>query len=72
MHKHAFALAALALVTAGMAWACGSSPPQPINPDVRMKSTSPDELPPTQTSGLGTPGAVVDAGLPHVPMDGGR
>lgn len=60
---------AVAFVTA-LVCACGSTPTQPINPEVRIQSTSPDDLPPTGTSGLGTPGAIRDAGLPHVPMDG--
>lgn len=63
-------LLAVALVTA-LPGACSASPPPPINPEVRIQSTSPDDLPPTQTSGLGTPGGQEDAGLPHVPMDGG-
>ena len=54
-----------------LACACASTPAQPINPETRIQSASPDEMPPTGTSGLGTPGAQRDAGLPHVPMDGG-
>lgn len=61
---------AAALATAALACAaCGSTPTQPINPDVRMQSTSPDDLPPTGTSGLGTPGGQVDAGLPTLIPD---
>jgi len=62
---------AVALVLA-LACACSSTPTAPINPQDRIQSTSPDDMPPTQTSGLGTPGSQMDAGLPHVPMDGGR
>jgi len=70
MQSRVLALPALALVSAALALACGSTPTQPINPEVRIRSTSPDDLPPTQTSGLGTPGGAEDAGLPHLPMDG--
>ena len=62
---------AVALVTA-LACACGSTPAQPINPDARMRSASPDDLPPSGTSGLGTPGGAVDAGIRGAALDGGR
>jgi hypothetical protein len=49
--------------------ACSATSPQPINPDARIRSTSPDDLPPTGTSGLGTPGGQEDAGLPTLLPD---
>ncbi len=70
MQTRALALPLLALVSAALAWACGSTPAQPINPETRIQSTSPDDMPPTGTSGLGTPGSQRDAGLPHLPTDG--
>jgi len=59
-------------LAAALPCACGSTPTPPINPQDKIQSKSPDDLPPTQTSGLGTPGGQVDAGLPHVAIDGGR
>jgi hypothetical protein len=63
MAKSLKRLLAVAFVAA-LPCACSAAPQPPINPDVRIQSTSPDDLPPTQTSGLGTPGGDVDAGRP--------
>jgi hypothetical protein len=62
---------AVAVATLALPLACGCSAtsPQPINPEVRIQSTSPDDLPPTGTSGLGTPGGQEDAGLPTLLPD---
>jgi hypothetical protein len=70
MQSHALALP-IAIASAALAWACSSTPAPPINPQDRIQSTSPDDLPPTQTSGLGTPGGAEDGGLPQLALDGG-
>lgn len=45
------------------------SPASATSPGVE-ESMAPDDVPPTGTSGLGTPGGDEDAGLPRMPMDG--
>ena len=51
--------------------ACAGNDPRPQSPESAIHSASPDEMPATQPSGLGTPGGDEDAGLPRVTPDGG-
>jgi hypothetical protein len=57
--------------TAAVAACAGRDARPPVNPETSIHSTSPDEMPATQPSGLGDTGGHEDAGLPHVAPDGG-
>jgi hypothetical protein len=56
---------------AAAACGAGNGPNPPVNPESSIHSSSPDEMPASQPSGLGSPGGHEDAGLPHVTPDGG-
>lgn len=60
---------ALALCAACAPNETRQSPATATSPGVE-ESMAPDDMPPTGTSGLGTPGGHEDAGLPRVPLDG--
>jgi hypothetical protein len=56
---------------AAAACGAGNGPNPPVTPENSIHSSSPDEMPASQPSGLGSPSGHEDAGLPHVAPDGG-
>lgn len=69
MTKCAGTLAVAVAIAMALACGCSSAPTPPINPQDTIQSKSPDDMPPTGTSGLGTPGGQEDAGIPPIPLD---
>jgi hypothetical protein len=61
----------LAVGLAACTPASGRGPLPQVRPEDSIQSGSMEEMPPTGTSGLGTPGGYEDASLPLVRPDGG-